>query len=95
MVERYTAIGGAGEILPDSSLFRSLDARGLGGPVGEALANFRRLEHADLPVTRRLARQLVALPPLTKVSEKYLRQCVKGLRKVADAARSIQDVRRA
>ena len=95
MVERYTAIGGAGEILPDSSLFRSLDATGLGGPVGEALADFRRLQNADLPVTRRLARQLVALPPLTKVPEKYLRQCVKGLRKVADAARSIQDVRRA
>jgi hypothetical protein len=46
-------------------------------------------------VTRKLARQLVALPPLTKVPEKYIRQCVKGLRKVADAARSIQDVRRA
>ena len=94
-VERYTAIGGAGEILPEAPLFRSLDVTGLGGPVGEALTAYRKLPPAELPVTRRLARELVALPPLTKVPERYVRQCVRALRKVAAAAPRIEDVRRA
>jgi dTDP-4-amino-4,6-dideoxygalactose transaminase len=41
---------------------------------------------ADLPVTESLAGTLLKLPPFTKVSDRYVRQCAAALRKVADGA---------
>src|SRR3954453_2926095 len=45
---------------------------------------------ADLPVTEGLGGTLLKLPPFTKVSERYVRQCAAGLRKVAAGAAAQQ-----
>jgi dTDP-4-amino-4,6-dideoxygalactose transaminase len=41
---------------------------------------------ARLPVTERLADTLMTIPPFTKVSARYVRQCAEALCKVADRA---------
>lgn len=47
----------------------------------------------NLTTTERVCEQLVAVQPLTKVPERFVRQCAAALRKVADAAANIQDLR--
>ncbi len=46
---------------------------------------FEQSPPVELPVTESLRDSLLTLPPFTKVSERYVRQCVRALRKVADA----------
>ena len=47
---------------------------------------FGRSDHADLPVTRRLGDSLLTMPAFTKVPERFVRECARALRKVADEA---------
>jgi dTDP-4-amino-4,6-dideoxygalactose transaminase len=84
--ERYAAIGDRGCLLHESRLFA---ARGLsrfeGRPEVQApLPGDGRGD--DLPVTRSIADRLLTLPPFTKVPERFVRQCARALRKVANGA---------
>ena len=55
--------------------------------VGGALPGPRAA--AELPVTAGLQGRLLTLPPFTKVPERFVRQCARALRKVADRAAGI------
>jgi perosamine synthetase len=76
-------------------------AKAEGVPVGEdrysQLGKHKRPLHRSpifagsgeppvLPVTEALAGRLLTLPPFTKVDERFVRECARALRKVADAA---------
>ena len=61
----------------------TLDVTGLGGVLAQARAH---TPYGSLPVTEALAGRLLTLPPLTKVPERFVRECARALRKVADAA---------
>jgi perosamine synthetase len=84
--ERYSAIGKRGRMLHQSPIFAGSDvyvlARGKGRPTMPSAG-------PELPVTERLAESLITIPPFTKVSERYVRQCARALRKVADQAGAI------
>ncbi|HEY3020916.1 MAG TPA: DegT/DnrJ/EryC1/StrS family aminotransferase [Solirubrobacteraceae bacterium] len=92
--ERYAAIGKARRALHASPIFTTLDVSELGGALG-ATRDGREPPH--LPVTESLAGRLLTLPPFTKVPERYVRECARALRKVADhaAATARDDVREA
>jgi perosamine synthetase len=81
--ERYAAIGKRKRPLHRSPIFTTLDTSRLGGPLAFTRS---RQEPPDLPHTQALAGRLLTLPPLTKVSERYVREIARALRKVADAA---------
>jgi perosamine synthetase len=80
--ERYSAIGKRGRMLHRSPIFARAAAFGLDridGPVGDG---------CELPVSESLRGRLATLPPLTKVRERFVRDCARGLRKVAEGGRS-------
>lgn len=79
--ERYSAIGRTGRMLHQSPIFTATGEFGLDGGRGPA-------EAATLPVSERLRGRLLTLPPLTKVPERFVRDCARGLRKVAESDRS-------
>jgi perosamine synthetase len=80
--ERYSAIGRAGRMLHQSPIFTRTGAFGLDGADGRAG------DRGELPVSESLKGRLLTLPPLTKVPERFVRDCARGLRKVAEAGRS-------
>ena len=92
--ERYARIGDAKRPLHRSPIFGALDVSSLGGNLA-ATRDGREPPH--LPVTEGLAGRLLKLPPFTKVPERYVRECARALRKVADhaAAGADEDVREA
>lgn len=92
-VDRYTLFGKGWGILPDSPLFKTLDTSGLGGIMGRALEDYRSRPAPAMPQTRRVEGQLVSLPAFAKVPETYVRDVARALRKVAEAAARIGDVR--
>ncbi len=75
-------------------LFSSFDLSQCGGYVGVGM---ERLGPADqtlpIPVTEHVCYNTLSMPPLTKVPERFVRQCGRALRKVAEAAATIQDFR--
>jgi dTDP-4-amino-4,6-dideoxygalactose transaminase len=92
-VDRYTLFGKGWGLLPDSPLFKSTDLSGLGGVMGRALEDYRSRPAPELPQTRKVEVQLVSLPAFAKVPESYVRDVARALRKVAEAAARIGDVR--
>ena len=92
--ERYARIGDAKRPLHRSPIFGALDVSSLGGNLA-ATRDGREPPH--LPVTEGLAGRLLKLPPFTKVPERYVRECARALRKLADhaAAGADEDVREA
>jgi perosamine synthetase len=50
---------------------------------------FERSPFVELPVTESLRDELLTLPPFTKVPERFVRQCARALRKVADAGATL------
>jgi dTDP-4-amino-4,6-dideoxygalactose transaminase len=92
-VDRYTQFSPRWSLLPDAPLFQTMDPSELGGPIGISLANYRKSPAPELPMTRKLVSRLVSLPAFAKVPESYVRECGRGLRKVAEAAREISDFR--
>jgi perosamine synthetase len=77
--ERYSSIGKHGRMLHQTPIFTGFDAFDEGGVVDPGA------DLPELPVTESLQDRLMTLPPFTKVSEKYVRQCARALRKVAGA----------
>jgi len=90
MRDRYTAQAVPGKLLHETQLFRDTDGGGLGG----SYSHLKKTDKAvSLPVSEDLANRLITLPPFTKVSEKYVRQCGQAIRKVAEGLAKIRDLR--
>lgn len=91
--DRYTSISETSELLHQCSVFNTLDHRQFGGPL--STLRFDPLPRdARLPVAEQLAGELLSMPPFTSVPERFVRQQARALRKVAEAARHIRDLRR-
>ena len=86
--ERYARLGKKKRMLSETSIFTTLDSSELGGYLEASRASDQSQVHTDLPVVQSLAGRLLTLPPFTKVSERFIRQCAAGLRKVAAFAAS-------
>jgi len=84
--ERYAKIGDLGRMLHETPIFTTLDVTRLGGPLGKAADEGKRAAGPDLPVARSVADRLLTLPPFTRVSEHFVRECAQALRKVAECA---------
>jgi perosamine synthetase len=86
--ERYAAVGPGRRLLHETAIFTSPDVAAAGG----ALPGPRPA--GELPATAALQGRLLTLPPFTKVPERFVRQCARALRKVADRAVAIPEPRR-
>jgi dTDP-4-amino-4,6-dideoxygalactose transaminase len=84
--ERYARIGDRGRLLHESPIFTTFDLSRFGGGVGLSGGEGERLADHDLPVVRSFADRLMTLPPFTRVSERFVRECARALRKVAECA---------
>jgi perosamine synthetase len=91
-VDRYTQVGGNARLLHQAAIFNDFDRSGFGGAFG-ALRFDRLPRETSLPVAEELSLGLVSLPPFTQVRESYVRQCGQAIRKVAELAPRIQDLR--
>lgn len=89
-VDRYTCQAKPAKLLHQTQLFQKPDGHGLGGNfAGDRCF----CDQPSLPVSEDLARRLITLPPFTKVSERYVRQCGRAIRKVAEQLPRIEDYR--
>jgi perosamine synthetase len=86
--ERYARLGKSKRMLSETPIFTTLDSSELGGYLEASRTPDRSLTQGDLPVVRSLAGRLLTLPPFTKVSERFVRECATALRKVAAYAAS-------
>ena len=91
-VDRYTQVGENARLLHEAAIFNDFDRSGFGGAFG-AMRIERLPRETSLPVAEKLSHQLVSLPPLTLVRESYVRQCGRAMRKVAELAPTIRDLR--
>jgi len=80
--ERYSAIGRPKRMLHQSPIFTRTADFGLDG------AGDRVEGGGELPMSESLEGRLLTLPPLTKVPERFVRECARGLRKVAESGGS-------
>ena len=94
-VDRYTCQAQPAKLLHQTNLFQHADGHGLGGNYTDApvIATGAFAEPVSLPVSEDLAHRLITLPPFTKVSERFVRQCGQAMRKVAEALPQIADYR--
>jgi perosamine synthetase len=86
--ERYARLGKSKRMLSETPIFTTLDSSELGGYLEASRATDNSQTQSDLPVVRSLAGRLLTLPPFTKVSERFVRECAAALRKVAAYAAS-------
>jgi dTDP-4-amino-4,6-dideoxygalactose transaminase len=92
--DRYTLVGAHARLLHEAPLFTDVDFSELGGFLaGGAKPGTIATDPASLPVSMELCDKLVALPPFTKVSEKYVRACVQAIHKVVRLANEVGDLR--
>lgn len=82
--ERYARLGKSKRMLSETPIFTTLDSAELGGYL-EASRSDAQAQN-DLPVVKSLSGRLLTLPPFTKVSAQYVRECAAALRKVAEYA---------
>ncbi|RJO61119.1 DegT/DnrJ/EryC1/StrS family aminotransferase [candidate division WS5 bacterium] len=94
-IDRYSAFGGVpGRLLAQTQLFSGLDYSQFGGCVSCIPQGSISTDDLDMfPASKKVAGRLLMLPAFTKVSEKFIRQCMKGLRKVASIASKNHDCR--
>lgn len=94
-VDRYTRMGRTWRMLHESPVFTTLDLSRLGGCLAEKpSAPHQQPCEGSLPVCERLGDQLMTMSPLTKVSERFVRECARAFRKVADCAARSEDCRK-
>jgi perosamine synthetase len=86
--ERYARLGKNKRMLSETPIFTTLDSSVLGGNLEASRVQDHSQKQSDLPVVRSLAGGLMTLPPFTKVSERFVRECAAALRKVAAYAAS-------
>jgi len=86
--ERYARLGKSKRMLSETPIFTTLDSSELGGYLEASRTSAGSEAQSDLPVVRNLAGRLMTLPPFTKVSERFVRECAAALRKVAAYAAS-------
>jgi perosamine synthetase len=86
--ERYAQLGKSKRLLSETPIFTSLDTSELGGYLEASRAADVSPVPGDLPVVKSLAGRLLTLPPFTKVSERFVRECAAALRKVSAHAAS-------
>jgi perosamine synthetase len=86
--ERYARLGKSKHMLSETPIFTTLDSTELGGNLEASRQQDSSQRQSDLPVVRNLAGRLLTLPPFTKVSERFIRECAAALRKVAAYAAS-------
>jgi dTDP-4-amino-4,6-dideoxygalactose transaminase len=86
--ERYARLGKSKRMLSETPIFTTLDSSELGGYLEASRTSAGSQAQSDLPVVRSLAGRLMTLPPFTKVSERFVRECAAALRKVAAYAAS-------
>ncbi len=86
--ERYARLGKSKRMLSETPIFTTLDSSELGGYLESSRSPENSQPQSDLPVVRSLAGRLLTLPPFTKVSERFVRDCAAALRKVAAYAAS-------
>jgi perosamine synthetase len=86
--ERYARLGKSKRMLSETPIFTTLDSTKLGGYMEASRAQDNPQRESDLPVVRSLAGRLLTLPPFTKVSERFVRECAAALHKVAAYAAS-------
>lgn len=84
--ERYAQLGKSKRMLSETPIFTTLDSSELGGYLEATRATHDSPSGHELPVVKSLAGRLLTLPPFTKVSERFVRECAAALRKVADYA---------
>lgn len=89
--ERYARIGDRGHMLCESPIFTTLDTWGLGGFLDGRRGSAPLRGGYDLPVTEGLAGSLMTMPPFTKVPERFVRECGRALRAVAERAAETAD----
>ncbi len=89
--DRYTRIADNARLLHESPLFTDLDFSQLGGYLGGNSNESRRF--GPFPVAEELAEQLVSIPALTRVSDRFIRQCAAAIKKVARCACEVGDLR--
>ncbi|MGH7859847.1 MAG: hypothetical protein ACREQY_21170, partial [Candidatus Binatia bacterium] len=84
-IERFANIGPETRLLHRSPIFTRLDYSKLGGYLGgeQGASRNRICGDARLPVLERIADRLVTMRPLTAVSESFVRDCARAMRKVA------------
>lgn len=84
--ERYAQLGKSKRMLSETPIFTTLDSSELGGYMEASRAAQDSPASPELPVVKSLAGRLLTLPPFTKVSERFVRECAAALRKVAEYA---------
>jgi dTDP-4-amino-4,6-dideoxygalactose transaminase len=91
-VDRYTNVSSTSSLLHQCGLFNTLDRSQFGGPL--SLVKYDTLPGmVHLPVAEQLATELISMPPFTSVSEQFVRQQARAMRKVVEAAARIRDLR--
>jgi dTDP-4-amino-4,6-dideoxygalactose transaminase len=91
-VDRYTNASSTSPLLHQCSVFNSLDRNQFGGPMSGV--HFDPLPATvRLPVAEQLSSELLSMPPFTSVSERFVRQQARAMRKVVEGARKIRDLR--
>ena len=93
-VDRYTQMGTRWRMLHEAPIFQDTWVSGLGGMLGKARASGDAPPSSDgLEVSLRMSDRLLTIQPFTSVSKRFVRQCADALRKVADCARTMTDLR--
>lgn len=85
-VDRYSQINFTYGMLHRAPLFTEVDRRKLGGVCYDFTRPWEDItRQADLPVSEKLCRQLVSLPRMIGVTDRYVRACGRAIRKVLEA----------
>lgn len=79
--------------LHQQPLFSHADLSHFGGAVGLVARPGHEATWQGLTVTEKVTSQLITLPAFTMVPQKFVRQCARALRKVAEIAGTVRDFR--